>query len=78
VVRIDKTLSELHSLKDNPEDFTHDQLREVAIMTINALHKQEMVHENFVNVSYDAVRKLEGIIRQQQEELDAWRKEFMI
>lgn len=76
-VRVDKTLSELWSLKDNPEEFTHEQLREVAIMAINALHKQEIEHENFVNVSYDTIRKQEETIKQQQEELDAWRKENM-
>jgi F0F1-type ATP synthase epsilon subunit len=59
MVRVDKTLSELWSLKDSPEDFTIDQLKEVAIMAINALHKQEIEHEKFVNDSYEAIKKLE-------------------
>ena len=68
LVRIDKTLSELWSLKDNPSDFTTEQLKEVATMAINALHKQEVEHEKFVNSLYEAIRKEEDKVRKLAKE----------
>jgi hypothetical protein len=69
MVRVDKTLSELWDLKNNPSDFTIDQLKEVAAMAINALHKQEIEHENFVDASYKAIKKQEDNVKRYKEAL---------
>ncbi|MEB6550163.1 hypothetical protein MXL46_13795 [Heyndrickxia sporothermodurans] len=63
LVRIDKTLSELWSLKESPSDFTTEQLKEVATMAINALHKQEEEHEKFVNTTYEVIKKEEEKVK---------------
>jgi predicted transcriptional regulator len=70
LVRVDKTLSELWSLKDSPEDFTIEQLKEVATMAINALHKQELEHEKFVNASYETIRKEEEKVKRLEKEIE--------
>jgi hypothetical protein len=69
MVRIDKTLSELWDLNNNPSNFTLEQLKEVATMAINALHKQEIEHEKFVDPSFKAIKKEEEKVKRYEKAL---------